>query len=507
MEAWVRSWYQHWHSLSIELPKIDETTAPMAGHQISITEYVSPAGESAWRMDWDYPDPTDPTMRLEVDCSIATSGDSLEFGLGVSRESAEFRLAPSPFEIKPPYLVRQLVRDYLCRAGRRELYSEPRVVDADAVPEFVKNEIVALDRTLPVVLVTRPNLGERFLADPSLLASLLSGIGFVFVLTDRTATYALTDALGAELSCYNGACRIYWPGFTTEDPRLRHTLFLPDTITRIIAEGKGIEDTILLRVAAVSALRFGLQPEASRIRRDALDKEESRIETELSELRGRLVKEGTGRDALLDRLHALELLDRERSKRIRTLEAENVRLKSAGERTPVYVSPVDEPGGKGPHRSGAQEPDISSVSEAISRGRTDFSDYLLILRSATESAARSYSRHTREVYRALEAIREVAYDYFLGLDTKTGMGETMERAFRRRGFKFKLKDSITTTGKYGGQRTFVHDGVPTLFEMHLTIGGGDRQDPVQIYFLPDLVKRRFVIGYCGMHLDIVEGAS
>lgn len=53
---------------------------------------------------------------------------------------------------------------------------------------------------------------------------------------------------------------------------------------------------------------------------------------------------------------------------------------------------------------------------------------------------------------------------------------------------------------YGAERTFVHRGRKLVMQRHLTLGGGDRQNCLQIYFDVDESRQRFVIGYCGMHL-------
>lgn len=479
----------------------------MPGHRISGSLITSSEGDSVWQLDWDYPDPLDETMQLEVDVSIASTPDRHQFSLSLARESTSFRVAPSPFEVKRPYLVYQVARDYRCVIDGKPVEPVATALDATSIPRFVRDELLSKSRALPIVLLTRPNLGLEFPVNPNQLADQLSGLAHVYVIPDRTATYVLTDNVGRELGCFDGGVRVYWPGLALDGNPRNHPLYLAASIERIRAEGKSLESVLLNRLAAAASLRFGSPPVATRIQREAADESERKVTEELDGLRSKLGQQGVSKETLLERLHALEFLDRERSKRVRSLEAEVRRLQSSrsGGRTggPTEVEPAQPEAGE----AGYHEPQVRSVVEAVTRGRTDFEDYLEFLRSAIESAERSRSRRSRDVYRALEAIREVAYDYFVGEDARTGLGEPLERAFRRRGFHFKPKDSATTTGKFGAQRTFQYDGKPTLFEMHLTIGGGDRQDPVQVYFLIDPAKRKFVIGYCGMHLEIVRGAS
>lgn len=40
---------------------------------------------------------------------------------------------------------------------------------------------------------------------------------------------------------------------------------------------------------------------------------------------------------------------------------------------------------------------------------------------------------------------------------------------------------------------------------HLTLGGGDRQNCLQVYFEFDRDARKVLIGYCGVHLPHAKG--
>ena len=500
IQDWVSSWYVHWQHHPIEFPKPGTELKPDLGHSISCLELRTSTGEWSWEVDWRYPDPNDATLTLQIHSTVAKQGADVEFSIGLARESQDFRVAPSQFEFKLPLIVKRLLKEYDCFVGGRAVTTFAEEVDAVGVPRLVDEVVFNANRALPVIVVTRSNLGAELSADPSLLADNLGGLAEVYVVSDRTATFALTDKVGRELSCYNGAVRIYWPGATMLDDPRRHTLYLPETLLRIRQEGKSVESLIVGKVAGISALRYTGGTIASAVGDIASLEDERRVEGQIADLKADVQRGGSTKASLLERVHALEHLDRERSKRIKSLEAEVLRLRRGLATNDAETLE----GGKAhallPPDVGA-EPKVESVDAALTRARAEFSDHLVVLRSAIDSAGRSHSRLAQESYRGLQAIREVAYDYFLGKDVKTGMGETFEKAFRRRGFSYHLKDSETTTGKFGAQRTFPYKGVPLLFEKHLTIGGGDRQDPVQIYFHVDDQERKFVIGYCGMHLD------
>lgn len=71
---------------------------------------------------------------------------------------------------------------------------------------------------------------------------------------------------------------------------------------------------------------------------------------------------------------------------------------------------------------------------------------------------------------------------------------------RDRGFKYAATESKNTLNMYGEDRDFSYKGKKRRMVKHLTLGGGDRKNCLQIYFDPDDQERRFLIGYCGVHL-------
>jgi hypothetical protein len=96
-------------------------------------------------------------------------------------------------------------------------------------------------------------------------------------------------------------------------------------------------------------------------------------------------------------------------------------------------------------------------------------------------------------------LAEVGRLYFVQRRSRKPLGD-LEALFEERGYKYAPSDSQTTVTKYGRERTFSRDGRKVRFERHLTLGGGDRQNCLQVYFefreAADLID----VGYCGVHL-------
>ncbi len=90
--------------------------------------------------------------------------------------------------------------------------------------------------------------------------------------------------------------------------------------------------------------------------------------------------------------------------------------------------------------------------------------------------------------------------YFQAKDGGPPLGP-VERAFACRvPFKYTGFESHTTLSMYGDERVFHHGEQSRQMQRHLTLGGGDTNNCLQIYFDFDDASQRVLIGYCGRHL-------
>ena len=367
---------------------------------------------------------------------------------------------------------------------------------------FAEEQLLAPSRSLPAIVFSRDVWSEVYLADPVTTADSVVGLARVYMLRDKWAAFALTNELGRNLSCFGGAVRIYWPGLTRTDDPYGHTLFLPDRVRALSAEGRPLPEVILRRLAPISAVRF-MQGPVTRKVRAALEVEETNRREQVrrglldrADLEGQLLDAWDERDRARRELEEREGSILELELRVADLEEENRDLKAsfaqvqqhAGERAQQALSGVKE-----------VDADARSVREALDGAGQDFRDHLEVWRSAEESADKSSFARPSQVYQALLAIKEVAEAYFKSKAASQSMG-SWEKAFSERTFKYAATESQNTMNMYGDERVFVHKGRKLQMLRHLTLGGGDRQNCLQIYFEVDEPRQRFVIGYCGMHL-------
>jgi hypothetical protein len=180
------------------------------------------------------------TWRTTVD--LMCGPEQVECGVAVDLDMPTQRIAPSP--LQPPLLalLQELVRRG-GRAGTQRVSRDARtVMGADGVESLVSRTLSDDGRQLPVLLFTSVKEKDgTYLpegTDPSLVARELCGIAHVYMVPRAEDTHRLTRRLGS-LTAYDGAIRIYWPGFTDSDPPPRHPLFVrrrlnPSSVPAII---------------------------------------------------------------------------------------------------------------------------------------------------------------------------------------------------------------------------------------------------------------------------------
>lgn len=493
---WCAGWYSRKPSAPALLPEVDGgTTNPMVGHQVGATVLSEDAAGGEWELRWSYPSDQDASALWTTEVRVLWDDVGVEVAIMLSIASTEFAIRPFSYDVFPPRLVRTLVDSYACELAGRRLRTTAQQVSLSTVATFGSEHLSDPKRRLPIVLISREHRSNLFLVDPASLARDLCGLAEVWAINDKWTSFGLSDALGARLSCYDGAVRTYWPGFTTTADPYQHPLIFPTRLRALEAQGTTVSRYLVRHFAPVSALRFTDSERVLR-RRHAVAEQARRA----AEFRAREIAQSSSiqeiEAQLLEafdaqyRLQAAleEALGRERDVRNElAIVKQNFALVSAmslGETEEEGEEPEEEP---------------QSVLEALQIAETEY-PILSFWPSARDSASESHFARPDHVLRALSALAEVGQLYFEQRRTRRPLG-SIESLFVERGnFKYAPSDSQTTITKYGKDRTFTRDGGKKLFERHLTLGGGDRQNCLQIYFDFDDSERVVQVGYCGVHL-------
>lgn len=132
---------------------------------------------------------------------------------------------------EPPEVVAMLLERFAVDQGPDPVDGDAHRITERDVPLLV-DRILAVDRTVPLVLVSVDNATRDPLLDPAELAKRLAGMADVRFLATVSTSRELKHALLArgfseKYGCYNGGIRILWPGIRPEDDPYDHLLVLP----------------------------------------------------------------------------------------------------------------------------------------------------------------------------------------------------------------------------------------------------------------------------------------
>lgn len=122
-----------------------------------------------------------------------------------------------------------------------------------------------------------------------------------------------------------------------------------------------------------------------------------------------------------------------------------------------------------------------------------------VAESAEKSAERSSCTRRREVLLLLLTIRDLGE----ALYNRGGLGQPIADWFLERGYEYAVRDSQTTSTRFGEQRTIWLDGRPVQMSEHVTLFPNTSQC-VSVYWWRDDQNRRLVVGYVGPHLRTVS---
>jgi hypothetical protein len=209
------------------MPSGRESIRP-AGPSPSTTVDTSSDGQTLLTLS--QPDDSDDSLQWISEVALGVPDAPLLAGVRVRLEAVPgSALTPLEYEFGSPAIVRTLLREFtVLDAGEP---TEARFVElGTSMIEHLVNWLVAEERRLPVVVVTRTRDSGSVRVDARALAKELAGIAHVRVLSSAQASWRLTELIGQTLSAWDGAVRVYFPGFTTGDDPYRHRFWLGDRV-------------------------------------------------------------------------------------------------------------------------------------------------------------------------------------------------------------------------------------------------------------------------------------
>jgi len=532
---WICEIYRAVGQQGVAIPFDGTCLAPHPTHELW-SDQRDGATHRLATIEWVWPEGEDPTLAWVLACAVACDDRAVQVALVIRIVSRPFMLRPLHYALREnnplaflPGLANRLLRLWPAEIGDWPIPTKAHVLRANAIDRFVRETLRNPARALPVVLVNLDGPVQLRGNGLQEAQDRLLGLAQVAGLANTPATERLAKLLPEDPPWKNCPARVYWP-FLSRDVASTHPLFSGAQIEQQLRT-QALDQVLLVKFLEFSAGRFR-EGDLIRAARLAIDRERaawrqtaSAAERELQALRAEARQSQEERDRLRQEcdtarqiIHSLQTtrpesfdelaVELERAwddnRRLTSeIEAERQQLAELREELRIhqenwryFAASHDGENLTPPPR----ERSFTSVVEALQAAAADFADVLVVWEDAVRSAEQSPFRTPSKVYRALEAIAEVGRSYFQARDGGPPLGP-VERAFACRvPFKYSGFESQTTLHLYGAERVFHHEDQSRQMQRHLTLGGGDTNNCLQIYFDFDDDAQRVLIGHCGRHL-------
>ena len=411
-------------------------------------------------------------------------------------------LTPEREVVSRPNIVEDLVREH----GAYEtlpLQVKPRKLSVRDVSTFLKL-LTYPHRTFPVVWITPRNSDGSFPADPKLIAERLVGVAHVIASEKEHVSRRVGDHLPRRLNCFDGATRIYWPGFSTDDNPYRHQLWFPDQIKEIEdRRQRGFRIELLEEIAEVTTNRIV----SGTVRWSDVRKLRSR--EKLKELR----EQGDSDEALELAEQMIDNLGEENESLEEQLDETQDALEIAQDQREYWRDQyLSEASGNGQEREKVEEdPPPVSLSEAVEKVLDRYGpepekpDLDNLASEATtlwipNSVRREVENSFKDPASAYDALEWIATTFHHAKTGKESCRDFDKSCRGASGFWYEAHQGETTIGKYPNDYKIQWKDGKRKLKRH--VGNGSGKDPrhtLRIAFFYDDEEEVVVVGYIGQH--------
>ncbi|MFP4107230.1 MAG: hypothetical protein ACLFVU_14250 [Phycisphaerae bacterium] len=493
---WVSTKYrQAWKTEAV--PQFDGVALePLPGHWVRTSHQCQDECELV-SMEWDHPHDRDDSVVWVTGCTFARQARDVYAAVTIRISSTRFTIRPTRFDLGRPRLVWDALTSFDCTIGGQPVPVGHRELRAAEVSGFADDVVLSGRRALPIIMVSPDSWTEHPIVNAAALQNAVAGFAEVVKLADKWAAFKLTDKIGKELSCFNGAVRVYWPGLTLSDRPYQHPLYLANSIKYHRNHGRELKSHLFRVFAGMSAFRAGELGPIRAVRRTI----EAQRDGQLTRLREQVASGEVENSELLasleDAWNENEQLKAERDRLAEQVETLGTELEAQKANWATYEEYMERQEGKEEITpdSEAETEEFANVLEAYERAKQDFGDNLVFLESADRSAADTPFKSPRRVYEALEALSQVAMEW---KENDGRLGRSFKDAMAQLGFDVHGV-SDTSKGKWGDDYKFIYEGERRLFEDHVTLGAGQPDTCLSIHWYRDDENLAVVIGHCGIH--------
>jgi hypothetical protein len=410
-----------------------------------------------------------PTVRIATRVSCAAKGDMGFFLPAV------------------PAFVRGLMDRANLTSGGEALTPQPHhIVDSENLEEligFIQDEM----RMLPILVISKGLDGWPF--DPNILAKDIAGLAFVYTITNEMS-WELTNQLSKPWSVFNGACRIYLPGFDREaQSPYDHPLFIHNPDSSFLP---GRLRSAIAQLSVDSPVIYKRHPRFTDLRRDLIDIESKREALDVGDLKASLALlehdlalaksaeddwRGLAEQYASDNLIALETIEE--------IKRENANLRGRVRSLALRADAVSED---------AHWP--SSYAELPEWVSNSFASRLVLARKAQRAVVSSQYQDIKLVCSALEALA-MAY-----VNMRNGLGRTpFEQSLER--ISVSDEPIAANPDRYKKEPAYwcQYEGRPFFMDRHLKRGiSRDSREALRIYYAWDEETQQVIVGHLTSHL-------
>lgn len=354
-------------------------------------------------------------------------------------------------------------------------------------------------RSIPFVVASEDS---GFLMHPGLdddFARYTAGLANV-VSIDAEASWALTNTLGQEWSCFNGAIRLYWPFASEPGNPFAHYLWTASRLTHGMATTKeaaericdqirriilGVSTVSVRRPLLIDAVRQAARQEEQAARQKELErqKQEAASLEDFIEIADGVHKDNEKLKAESEKLEAANKKLREELDQA----LENIRL--IGQAWPQAPVSEVEP---------EQESPPATVEEAVAQARKQFSEDL-VFGSDVAKGVEGLNPEAGPPDKILAYLRWLAE---AARAKRSGpLGKTLIGWLGERGVIASSETALDRESPTERKKRTWNDGVEArCFDMHLKPSDGTSPDRcVRIYFVWRDEDKKMVVGWVGRH--------
>lgn len=495
--AWVTKKYRRVWNVEVMPPFDGNRLGPLSNHWVTSNHECYNDCELV-SLEWGHPDDKDDSVAWITTCMFARDAEAIYAAVSVALTSARFVVRPTRYVLGRPGIVWETLTHCECIVGGQRVPVTHQVVTQTGLDEFVHGTLLAKERALPVILISPDAWTERPVAQPDVLQKAVAGFAQVAVLSDKRVAFRLTDKLGKELTCFDGAVRVYWPGFTLMDYPFMHPLYLGRSIRFHRLHGRELKTHLFRVLAGMSAFRVGELGPILGIRRNVKAHQDAQVAklryqvtsgtAENSELLAELEKALAANEALIkerdDLAERNELLGEE----LKVQKANWATFEQSRDQTSTEQDIAPD--------SSAGTVEFENTYAAYQKAKTDFTGPLVFLDSAGKSARKSPFKNARQVYATFETLCLVAMEW---QENKGKLGRSFKDALKAQGVDVH-QVSQTSKGKYSEEYKFTYNDQHLFFGEHTTLGAGQPDTCLSIHWHRDEKNYVVAIGHCGRHL-------